>query len=68
MAEEQGSIGDGQAQVDGQEGLGDLNGESAKTIQGSAAPAGKAFAAGLTTKPLDAIRAALAITDQGMKS
>jgi hypothetical protein len=67
MAEEQGSIGDGQAQVDGQEGLGDLNGESAKTIQGSAAPAGKAFATGLTAQPLDAVRAAFAVPDQSMK-
>jgi hypothetical protein len=68
MVEEQGSIGEGQAQVDGQEDLGNLNGGSAETIQGSAAPTGKAFAAGLTTKPLDAVRAALAITDEGMKS
>lgn len=63
MVEEQGRIGDGQAQVDGPE---DLSGGSSETIQSSAAPTGKAFAACLTTQPLDAVRAAFAVTDQRM--
>jgi hypothetical protein len=67
MVEEQGGIGDGQAQVDGQEDLSDLSGRSAEAIQSRAAPAGKAFATGLTAQPLDAVRAAFAVPDQSMK-
>lgn len=68
MTEEELSIGNGQAEIDCEEDLGDLCGRRAETIQGGAAPAGKAFVAGWAASPLNAIPAALAVTDQGMKS
>ena len=47
MTEEELSVGNGQAEIDCEEDLGDLCGRSAETIQGGAALAGKAFIAGL---------------------
>jgi hypothetical protein len=68
MLEEQGGIGDRQTQVHSQEDPRDLRSRRAQMIQRRAAPAGKAFAASLTSEPLDATGTALAVTDQGMES
>ena len=65
VVEQPGRIGEGQTPVDGQE---DLSGWGAETIQGRAPPTGKAFAAGQTTQPLNAIRATFVLPHQGMKS
>jgi hypothetical protein len=67
MLEEQAGIGDRQSQVDGQEDLSDLRGGSAEAIQRRAASTGKALAARLAFQPLDAVRAALAVTDERVK-
>ena len=67
VMEEPGRIRDTQTQVDDQQGLSDLSRGSAKTIQRRASPTGKALVAGLTLEPLDAIRAALAVTDQSVE-
>jgi len=67
VMEEPGRIRDTQAQVDDQPGLCDLSRGSAKTIRRRAPPTGKAFVAGLTLEPLDAIRPALTVSDQSVE-
>ena len=64
---EQLSIRDSQSEIDGEETQGDVGGWGAETIEGSAAATGEAFATGLATQPLDAVRTALAVTDQSVK-
>ncbi len=64
VVEEQGSISEGQMQVDGPEDSSDPGRRGAETIEGGATSARKALAADLTFEPLDAIGTAFALFDQ----
>src|SRR5574340_1477509 len=66
VTEEQLGICESQTEIDGEEDLGDVGGWGAQAIEGGAAATGEAFATGLTAQPLNAIRAAPAITDQSV--